>query len=295
MPRGQALRVVCYAVNGTGVGHITRLLPMAITRALLVRSAGRTYAVPLYFADRILDGDDAAVVEAGTTRCVKVDGGFMRLEHLEHLLVNGARGDRSPVLVLRVGEQRMAVQVDAVVGPEEVVVKSLGDLLAGHPLFAGVTMRGTGDLVLIMDVPGLMRRRTTARAPLATDDTAGAARLAPAELEGGERPELAGATDGPLRVLFVDDSLSVRKVAEQILEGLGHHITVAIDGVDGLAKLREGSFDLVFTDLEMPRMHGFDFIREVRFFRTNSWVWRRLGPTCSLRCAAFYPLAMTFE
>jgi chemosensory pili system protein ChpA (sensor histidine kinase/response regulator) len=67
------------------------------------------------------------------------------------------------------------------------------------------------------------------------------------------------------RVLFVDDSLSVRKVAERTLVELGVDVTLAVDGVDALEKLRDGTFDLIFTDLEMPRMHGYELIREVRF------------------------------
>ena len=66
-------------------------------------------------------------------------------------------------------------------------------------------------------------------------------------------------------MLFVDDSLSVRKFAQMTLTDLRVDVTVAVDGVDGLAKVREGSFDMVFTDLEMPRMHGFELIRQVRF------------------------------
>ncbi len=66
-------------------------------------------------------------------------------------------------------------------------------------------------------------------------------------------------------MLFVDDSLSVRKVAEKFLGALGAQVTLANDGVDALAKLRQGGFDVVFTDLEMPRMHGYELLREVRF------------------------------
>lgn len=68
-----------------------------------------------------------------------------------------------------------------------------------------------------------------------------------------------------MRVLFVDDSLSVRKVAEKVLIGLGVDVTLAVDGLDALGRLREESFDLVFTDLEMPRLHGYELIREIRF------------------------------
>jgi chemosensory pili system protein ChpA (sensor histidine kinase/response regulator) len=66
-------------------------------------------------------------------------------------------------------------------------------------------------------------------------------------------------------VLFVDDSVSVRKVAERALLGLGVQVAVAVDGLDAMEKLRAQRFDLVFTDLEMPRMHGYELIRELRF------------------------------
>jgi chemosensory pili system protein ChpA (sensor histidine kinase/response regulator) len=65
-------------------------------------------------------------------------------------------------------------------------------------------------------------------------------------------------------VLFIDDSLSVRTVAERFLTALGADVTLAIDGEDGLTQLRQAPFDLVFTDLEMPRVHGYDLIREIR-------------------------------
>jgi chemosensory pili system protein ChpA (sensor histidine kinase/response regulator) len=141
---------------------------------------------------------------------------------------------------------------------EEVVVKSLGPLLRGHPAFAGVTIRGTGETVLILDVPsitdtafgrGAVVRAAAPRAP------------APPVVE----PAPASDADRPLHVLFVDDSVSVRKVAERALKLLGVEVTLAADGVDALEKLRGGAFDLVFTDLEMPRMHGYELIRELRF------------------------------
>jgi chemosensory pili system protein ChpA (sensor histidine kinase/response regulator) len=80
-------------------------------------------------------------------------------------------------------------------------------------------------------------------------------------------PPIAAAVDAgrPLSVLFVDDSVSVRKVAERALRQLGVEVTLATDGTDALDKLRAGRFDLVFTDLEMPRMHGYELIRELRF------------------------------
>src|SRR5256885_17273475 len=71
--------------------------------------------------------------------------------------------------------------------------------------------------------------------------------------------------DDRLRVLFIDDSLSVRKFAEMTLKSLGDDVTLAIDGIDGMNKIRGGGFDMVFTDLEMPRKHSLELIGELRF------------------------------
>jgi chemosensory pili system protein ChpA (sensor histidine kinase/response regulator) len=138
----------------------------------------------------------------------------------------------------------LAVAVDGFLGQEEIVVKSLGDLLTGHPLLSGVTLSGDGELILILDVPGLL-------------DPKGRGAVAVAGEEGDRLPS------GPARVLFVDDSLSVRKVAEKLLSELGAEVTLAIDGQDALEILGRQPFDLVFTDLEMPRVHGYELIQAI--------------------------------
>lgn len=307
---GDIVRKAIERLNGTirvettaGVGTaftITLPLTLAITRALLVRHADRLYALPLYFAEHIFELAQAQVVESLGVRRMRLGGSFIQVRPLSELL-GGAQGAlaNGPVLVLRVGEQRLAAQVDAVVAQEEIVVKSLGALLSGHPVLAGVTIRGNGELVLIADVPGIVQRILASTAPQVVPAPAGspaqgaapAASPAPAakvealfdgsevpvpavaERESADAPAQAPAPGpapapgdgGPLRVLFVDDSVSVRKVAERALKSLGVQVAVAVDGLDALEKLRAQSFDLVFTDLEMPRMHGYELIRELRF------------------------------
>jgi len=239
---------------------ITLPVTLAITKALIVRQSGRSYAFPLHFAERILDTESDPLVESAGVRRLKIDDAFLAVTRFEqHLGAPSRANGAGPVLLLRVGDQRAALQVDAVIGQEEVVVKSLGDVLGGHPLFAGVTMRGSGELVLIVDVPGLMetKARRIERTAAAAEAKPAKARVSPAAA--------APAKKARTRVLFVDDSLSVRKYAELTFAGLGVDVTLAVDGIDALARLRSESFDLVFTDLEMPRMHGFELIRELRF------------------------------
>jgi chemosensory pili system protein ChpA (sensor histidine kinase/response regulator) len=242
------------------VFSITLPVTLAISRALMVRHAGETFAVPLYFSERIIDATEVDIIESANQRRIQIDGAFVPVRSLGEF-VAGKTSTTGPILLLQVGNQRLVVQVDEVVTQEEIVVKSLGALLRGHPMFAGVTIRGTGETVLILDVPSI------ADAALGRATPAQLAAPARPAMPAIPAPPIAAAVDAgrPLSVLFVDDSVSVRKVAERALRQLGVEVTLATDGTDALDKLRAGRFDLVFTDLEMPRMHGYELIRELRF------------------------------
>jgi chemosensory pili system protein ChpA (sensor histidine kinase/response regulator) len=270
------IRVESERGRGT-VFTVTLPLTLAITKALLVRHRQQVFALPLYFAERIIDAQEQRVVDSAGHRRIKLEDTFVPVRALGDVLLGDGHGsDDGPVVVLRVGDQRLTLQVDQVLGQEEIVVKNLGSLLAGHPLFAGVSIRGTGELVLIVDVPELVDARgsgmrvATPAAPKARstresreshDSVAGESAAEPPRADSSSSEP----TRTRLRVLFVDDSLSVRKVAEMNLRALGVDVTLAVDGLDAMSKLREQTFDLVFTDLEMPRMHGYELIRELRF------------------------------
>jgi chemosensory pili system protein ChpA (sensor histidine kinase/response regulator) len=225
---------------------ITLPLTLAITRALLLRHGGQVFALPLAFIERLIDLEQTPVMESAGRRRVKLEGAYQPLHSLDAVLgkAERARGDGHGVAVLlRAGDRRLVVSVDRVVGQEEIVVKSLGDLLSGHPLLSGVTLSGDGELILILDVPGLLDPRSATSS--------------------GPREAATEGPSGPARVLFVDDSLSVRKVAEKLLHELGAEVTLAVDGQDGLDLLGRQPFDIVFTDLEMPRLHGYELIQAI--------------------------------
>jgi chemosensory pili system protein ChpA (sensor histidine kinase/response regulator) len=258
------IRVDTTAGRGTRFS-IVLPITLAITKALIGRHAGKAYAIPLYFAEHILATDEARIIDSAGVRRLKLGDGLVPAMRFDELLARKAdKNAGGTLLVLRVGDQRLALELDAVVAEEEIVVKSLGALYTGHPLFGGVTIRGTGELVLILDVPSVMESRR-ARGEQASRAARGPAIAIQPEQAGEEVKRTEIAAGRPARVLFVDDSLSVRKVAERTLRALGAEIVLAVDGVDALAKLREGSVDIIFTDLEMPRMHGYDLIRELRF------------------------------
>jgi len=268
--------------------RITLPLSMSITQAVVIRTAGVTLAIPIAFAETILAREGVEAVDTFGRMRVQISGNLMPVHNTSRLFggaapLSGPAGPAGPahgvLVVCVVGAERIAILADEVLGQEEIVVKSLGALLDGHPLFSGSTQRGDGELVLILDVPGVLLAETTgARAERPkppeepTQPAIEARRLAaPVEAAPVEAPPIAELTPLPAgrrRILFVDDSLSVRKVAERMLRALGVDVVTAIDGQDALDKLRTMAFSLVFTDLEMPRLHGYDLIREMQYLPT---------------------------
>ena len=246
--------------------RITLPNTLAIYRALMVRQDDSTFAVPLAFAERVLDLRELVIEENGGSRRVQVGEECLPLHSLATLFGKKAEPawTRRDVVLLRLGDQGLLLDVDDVLGQGEIVVKSLGDILSQHPLFSGMTLTSEGGTQLILDVPGLFDTVSEGRFGVVLGPESGAS------TEGASEEERVAEAPVPsvrrqVEVLYVDDSLSVRKAAEKFLRGAGASVTVAVDGQDAIEKLRTGSFDLIFTDLEMPRMHGYDLIREIRF------------------------------
>ena len=144
---------------------------------------------------------------------------------------------------------RPVLAIDRVLNRQEIVVKEFYQLTARHPLFGGGTLDATGRVIPILNLPALLKYCERAT----QSQTA-----APAG------PDAAGQAAETPRVLVVDDSLSVRKVQERFLRALGCEVASAADGLHALERLREQKFDLVFTDLEMPRVNGYELISEIR-------------------------------
>jgi chemosensory pili system protein ChpA (sensor histidine kinase/response regulator) len=158
------------------------------------------------------------------------------------------------VLVVRSAGRSFAVAVDAIVGKEEIVIKPLGGVLADLSPYGGATITGEGRVILVVD-PGRLLA-------LAESGAAGAggplARLAPA------RPDPRPLADVARRVLLVDDSVSVRRFVGRMLEKGGFDVLTANDGAEALERLVDTSVDVVITDLEMPRVNGFELIEDLK-------------------------------
>ena len=152
------------------------------------------------------------------------------------------------VALLDVGGSKTAFGVDSFLELEEVVVRGLEAPLQALTHLAGAAVSGSGDIVLMLDPAGVRALAGRAQGPSAPTFV---------------RPQsFAPTTSGHL--LLVDDSISVRKVVAKMLTRAGYRVSTAADGLEALELLRDTSFDALLSDLEMPRMNGFELIEEVR-------------------------------
>ena len=149
------------------------------------------------------------------------------------------------------GQSRFALTVDEVVGPEEVVVRSLPGLVQRHPLFCGVTLSGAGEMVLLLNSEKLGQ---ACLQTFAESQRTQSCEASPGHFESDKRP----------LALVVEDSLSARKSLVKKLLPYGFAITEAGDGLEALDQLRRKKFALVLTDLDMPRLGGLELLSDIQ-------------------------------
>jgi two-component system, chemotaxis family, sensor kinase CheA len=236
-----------------GAGTTIRMtvpLTLATFRGVLIECAQRLFIVPTVQVERVVRFKSQEVETVQGRRTLAVNGRAVALVDLAEVLQLPAvsraadRSEATPALILGVGEQRVAFAVDAVRDEREVLVKRLGKPLSRVRNIAGATVLGSGELAPILNVTDLLK---SAR-------TAGGARRAPAE------PSVAPAK----RILIVEDSITSRMLLKGILESAGYEVKTAVDGVDAFTTLRAERFDGVVSDVEMPRMNGFDLTARIR-------------------------------
>ncbi|PVZ15550.1 MULTISPECIES: response regulator [unclassified Pseudomonas] len=242
--------------RGVGARFQIRLpLSVSVNRALLVQCNDELYAVPLNSVEGIVRvGPSELDAHYRHTPPVYRYGGINHdLRYLGQLLTGQERPTllsqehALPVLLVRAHEHQVAVQVDAITGSRDIVVKSLGPQFVAVPGLNGATILGDGRVVLILDLLGLIRAQQLRHGP-----------ARPAEARAEPAPAR------PRRVLVVDDSVTVRKVTSRLLERHGMHVSTARDGVEAVEHMEEQRPDILLLDIEMPRMDGYEVATWVR-------------------------------
>lgn len=274
-------RVAIASEPGKGA-HFTIHLPLtlAVTQVVLLTTGGKTYAVPSVLVEQVQQLKSNGLAAAYNEGAVMWRGERVTMHYLSSLLGEASTApvaqQYSPILILRSGNDRVAVHVDSVVGNREVVVKNIGPQLARMIGIAGATVLGSGDIVLILNPVPLAHKmaQENLRAPRISQPETPEGMGAVAELTSSvssvpAAPEIPVAEPvAGLRkmkiVMVVDDSLTVRRVTQRFLLREGYQVVLAKDGVDALEQLQSITPDVMLVDIEMPRMDGFDLTRNVR-------------------------------
>lgn len=253
--------------TSTGVGASFRMvLPLttAVTQVVLLRAGDLAFGVPANVVElvrRVPLAEIQAAYQAGHIQVGDESvafywaGGLLQASRHSQ---EGAGKTRS-VVIFRSASQRLAIHVDDVLGNQEVVVKNLGPQLSRLPGLAGMSVLASGAVVLIYNPVALATVYGAQLRDMQTD-------LAEADQADGEipaTPALPVAGQVPL-VLVVDDSITVRRVTQRLLLREGYRVALAADGLQALERLQDERPAVVLSDIEMPRMDGFDLARNIR-------------------------------
>ncbi|MEX3963229.1 hybrid sensor histidine kinase/response regulator [Paraburkholderia sp. EG286B] len=239
---------------GRGTRFVLQLpLTLSVVRSLIVEVAGEAYAFPLAHVRRALSVPRSTIEMLEGQQHIAFEGRPVGLVTARQLLGAGAEATTAADLnVVLVGSEAglYGVAVDRFAGERTLAVQPLDARLGKVRNVSAAALLDDGEVVLIVDVEDIV----TSVARLVRDgQLAGVAR--------------GGAHDGARarkRILVVEDSLTVRELERKLLEKRGYDVTVAVDGMDGWSTLRNAHFDLVITDVDMPRMDGIELVTMIK-------------------------------
>ena len=237
--------------------RITLPLMLATLRGVLVRVGEHCFVIPALSVERATRVAQRDIVTVENRATIPLDGKVIALVGLgdvlelpgtqtSHQNATGKTPEQVAVVVLGSGLKHIAFRVDEILGEQEVLVKTLGKQLARVRNIAGATVLGTGQVVAVLNVPDLLKSAVRAAprpGPIVAEKSVKATRQS---------------------ILVAEDSITSRALLKNILESAGYQVTTAVDGVDAYTTLKTGTFDLVVSDVEMPRMDGFDLTAKVR-------------------------------
>jgi chemosensory pili system protein ChpA (sensor histidine kinase/response regulator) len=237
-------------------------LTTAVTQVVMVRCGETTVAIPSTLIEIVRRATPAEVEQAYASGHYTMGDRSLPFFWLGALLQSSPRGTETgrtlPVIVVRSAQQRIALHVDEVLGNQEVVVKNLGSQLSRLPGLAGMTLLASGAVALIYNPVALATLYGEAAWHAMRE-----ALLKPQAAAVEAAPKAEEQALAPL-VLVVDDSLTVRRVTQRLLVREGYRVALAKDGLEGLERLAEERPTVVLSDIEMPRMDGFDLVRNMR-------------------------------
>ena len=239
--------------NASGLGAMFNIyLPvtLSVAQVVLARIGAQVYAIPSVMVEQVQKVKSLDLSDAYNANKINWAGRDYPLHFLSKLIGDADNiaeaHTYTPLVLLRSGAYRIALHVDELLGNQEVVMKPMGTQLSHVPGIIGATVMGDGAIILVINPVLLANREALA---------SGAVKVT----------NVAPIVEKLKKVaLVVDDSLTMRKVLSRVLERDGFDVVTANDGMDAIRKLQQISPAIILTDIEMPRMDGFEFSRYVR-------------------------------
>jgi two-component system, chemotaxis family, sensor kinase CheA len=229
------------------------------SQVMMVNVRNQTYAIPVEYVNRMLLVNKAEIFALGGTPTTQINGQTITVAWLADLLSLPPVAPNTPgevtrttnsvaCLLLQSGRQQLALLVDRINDRQLISIESPHPILKNVPHLSGSTILGTGEVCLVLNPVDLFAT-ATGGSPLSPQLAAAVAPIA---------------SDVPPTILLVEDSMVIRTQLTRILKGAGYHVTVANDGLEGWEKLQAGQFDIVVSDVEMPRWGGLQLTSEIR-------------------------------
>ncbi len=233
--------------DGKGTRFIIRLpMTLAVMRVLLVEVASATFAITAHYVTEIIRVPESEIINVLNKKAIRLREELIPVVHLETVLKlsgnGGARGSNLLMLVVRLGNEKLGLIVDTLLDEEDMVIKSLPAHMKNIHLVSGVTISGRNEVINILHIPGIIKEA--------------------GEMKEARLPEKV--RTGTAHILVVDDSINTREIEKSILEAYGYAVELAEDGLEAMEKTKERQYDLVITDVEMPRLDGFSLTEQLR-------------------------------
>lgn len=250
------------SVRGQGTKFTMHLpLTLLIATALLVRVDKERYAIPLPSVREVTMSNDSMIQQMGHRSVMQIGDEAIEVFPLGNLIrrESGTIDRATPVVIVRTSTGPLGCAVDELLGRQEIVIKSLGALKPfERSMFGGATIDPEGRVVLVLDVSRLTTREYHDAMPTGQGDAASSILNEPV-------PAVPSKTSSKqLPLLLIDDSLSIRKFVGRMLEAAGYTVETAMDGEEGCRKASMQNYQLIITDLEMPKLNGYEVIQALR-------------------------------
>ncbi|KRB92899.1 hybrid sensor histidine kinase/response regulator [Noviherbaspirillum sp. Root189] len=231
---------------------ITLPLSQSVVRALVVDIAGEPYAIPITKIDRVMEISPSDIFSLENKQFFAIGKDHIGMVSAAQLLDLGdtQTTDRNlPVIIVGSGQRRHALAVDAIIGEQSLAVQPIDAIFGKLRDISAAALLDDGSPVLILDIDDVL---------ISIDKLASEGSLRQVQRVTPELDAMAK------RVLVIDDSLTVREMERKLLSTRGYKVDVAVDGMDGWNAVRSVNYDLVITDVDMPRMDGIELVTLIK-------------------------------